>query len=356
MPSLLIGKKQGSLYSTSRHAENQRFGRLSKPSEAEYGQSKMIDYPQFLASRITVDLAVICRAWQHWVTFERKLSIHTQKAYERDLTMFFIFISEHIGSTLDLIALQKLTISDFRAHLAECKRNGLSNGSVARNVSSIRSFFRYISVNYNIQNIAINMITSPKISHSLPKALTQEEANSVLADTSNTSNLQWVKARDISIFYLLYGCGLRIGEVISLNGSDIPLSETIMVDGKGGKQRLIPVLPAVQTAVKLYVNLCPFNLADNGPAFLGVRGKRLNPGVVQRTMRKVRAALQLSDSATPHALRHSFGTHLLINGGDLRSIQELLGHASLSTTQRYTEVNSAHLQQVHKNAHPRTPK
>ncbi|MBH68505.1 MAG: recombinase XerC [Rhodospirillaceae bacterium] len=302
------------------------------------------------------DLGANYRAWQRWVTFERKLSIHTQRAYERDLKMFLIFISEHIGSTVNLTTLQKLSISDFRAYLADCHRNGLSNGSIARNLSSLRSFFRYISVNNNVQNIAINMITSPKIPHSLPKALTQEEANSVLTDTSNTSNLQWVKARDIAIFYLLYGCGLRIGEVISLNGADMPLSKTIVVDGKGGKQRLIPILPAVQTAVELYLNLCPYNLADDGPAFLGVRGKRLNPGVIQRTMREVRATLQLSDSATPHALRHSFGTHLLINGGDLRSIQELLGHASLSTTQRYTELNSTHLQQVHKNAHPRTPK
>ena len=264
-----------------------------------------------------------------------------------------IFLKDHLGSTINVTNLEQLNVRDFRSYLVRRKQTGLSNTSMARTVSSIRNFFSYASKVKGVQNNSINLITSPKIPESLPKALNKEQTRSIIEMSANVSEVPWVQARDKAIFLLLYGCGLRIGEVIALDAKDVPMSETALIKGKGGKQRVVPVLPVVQRAVEIYLSKCPYHVSDDTPAFFGIRGKRLNPGVVQRLMRKMRTALGLSNSATPHSLRHSFGTHLLVNGGDLRAIQELLGHTSLSTTQRYTEVNSEHLKQVHTNYHPR---
>ena len=306
-------------------------------------------------SNLAVDEQVrdVFKSWHDWLFNERKLSGNTRTAYLNDVEAFFCFFSEHIGSNISMVSLQELTITDLRSFLADRKRSGLSNTSMARNVSSIRSFFYFLNKFGHLKNEAINLLTSPKIPQAIPKALEQDEALSLLETSSNTSVQPWVKSRDKAIFALMYGCGLRIGEIIALDGSDIPLSDAIIVNGKGSKQRLVPVIPIIRESVAEYMSLCPFTISKDGPAFFGVRGNRLNPGVIQRSMRAIRGILGLPAIATPHSLRHSFGTHLLMNGGDLRSIQELLGHASLSTTQRYTAVDTNFLKEVHQKFHPR---
>ena len=291
--------------------------------------------------------------WRDWLSSERRLAENTQIAYVNDVTAFFHFFSEHIGSNISMVNLQQLTITDLRSFLANRKRTGLSNTSMARKVSSIRNFFYYLNKFNHLKNEAINLLTSPKIPQAIPKALEQREAFSLLETPHGESTHPWVNARDRAVFSLLYGCGLRIGEIIALNGNDIPLSDSIIVNGKGNKQRLVPVIPIICELVKAYMEICPFGFSKKGPAFFGVRGQRLNPGVIQRSMRSMRGILGLPPTATPHSLRHSFGTHLLMNGGDLRAIQELLGHASLSTTQKYTAIDTNHLKEVHRKFHPR---
>ena len=295
----------------------------------------------------------VFKGWQDWLFNERRLSGNTRTAYLNDVETFFYFLSKHIGSSISMLNLQQLSITDLRSFLAHRKRSGLSNTSMARNISSIRSFFYFLNKFGHLKNEAINLLTSPKIPQAIPKALDKDEALSLLETTPGTAMQPWVKSRDKAIFALMYGCGLRIGEIIALNGSDIPLSDAIIVNGKGNKQRLVPVIPIIRHSVAEYMSLCPFTISKNGPAFFGVRGNRLNPGVVQRSMRAIRGSLGLPATATPHSLRHSFGTHLLMNGGDLRSIQELLGHASLSTTQRYTAIDTNYLKEVHQKFHPR---
>ena len=291
--------------------------------------------------------------WRDWLSSERRLAENTQIAYVNDVTAFFHFFSEHIGSNISMVNLQQLTITDLRSFLANRKRTGLSNTSMARKVSSIRNFFYYLNKFNHLKNEAINLLTSPKIPQAIPKALEQREAFSLLETPHGESTHPWVNARDRAVFSLLYGCGLRIGEIIALNGHDIPLSDSIIVNGKGNKQRLVPVIPIIRELVKAYMEICPFGFSKDGPAFFGVRGQRLNPGVIQRSMRSMRGILGLPPTATPHSLRHSFGTHLLMNGGDLRAIQELLGHASLSTTQKYTAIDTNYLKEVHRKFHPR---
>ena len=291
--------------------------------------------------------------WRDWLSSERRLAENTQIAYVNDVTAFFHFFSEHIGSNISMVNLQQLTITDLRSFLANRKRTGLSNTSMARKVSSIRNFFYYLNKFNYLKNEAINLLTSPKIPQAIPKALEQREAFSLLETPHGESTHPWVNARDRAVFSLLYGCGLRIGEIIALNGNEIPLSDSIIINGKGNKQRLVPVIPIIRELVKAYMEICPFGFSKGGPAFFGVRGQRLNPGVIQRSMRSMRGTLGLPPTATPHSLRHSFGTHLLMNGGDLRAIQELLGHASLSTTQKYTAIDTNYLKEVHRKFHPR---
>ena len=224
---------------------------------------------------------------------------------------------------------------------------------MGRALSALRSFFRYLDKNDLASNQAIRSVKRPKTPHAVPKPLSPEAALASIDMVDALDVTPWVAARDTAILMLLYGCGLRISEALGMQREDAPLRDAIRIVGKGNKERVVPVLPVVAESVEAYVGLCPFVMPADGPLFIGVRGKRLNPGVVQRQMRQVRAALGLPDTATPHALRHSFATHLLSSGGDLRSIQELLGHASLSTTQRYTEVNTDQLQRVYRESHPR---
>jgi integrase/recombinase XerC len=291
--------------------------------------------------------------WRGWLTDERRVSPHTVDGYARDLAGFFDHLSDHLGAEPDLDALRALKPADFRSYLARRAADGVQRSSQARSMSSLRSFFRFLDRNDIVHNAALAAVRTPKPPRSVPKPLAAEEALEVLSAAGELQSEPWQAARDVALMTLLYGCGLRLGEALSLTRKQIPRGDAMTITGKGRKQRLVPLLPAVVEAVQAYLKLCPHHPGPNGPLFVGARGKALNPGVVQRQMRVLRARLGLAETATPHALRHSFATHLLAGGGDLRTIQELLGHASLSTTQRYTEVDAAQLGRIYDQAHPR---
>ncbi len=295
-------------------------------------------------------------AWRAWLGEERRASAHTLDGYGRDLAAFLAFLTEHRASEPALADLAGLQTADFRAFLARRSGDGLSRSSMARAMSSLRSFFRYLDRNGLVHNPALKAVRSPRPPRSVPKPLAPDEALETIALAGDLQDQPWMAARDAALFTLLYGCGLRLGEALALNRRQAPRGEAMIITGKGRKQRLVPLLPVVVAAVATYLGQCPYGGTGDSPLFVGARGNRLNPGVVQRQMRRLRAALDLPDTATPHALRHSFATHLLSGGGDLRTIQELLGHASLSTTQRYTEVDAAKLAAVYRQAHPRARK
>ena len=291
--------------------------------------------------------------WHAWLADERRMSKHTTDAYGRDLAAFFRFLTDHLGHPPGLGDLETLKAADFRGYLAARANAGLSRASIARALSAIRNFFRFLERHDLARNAAVGMVRTPKLPRSVPKALTPDDAIGVIGAVSRLGGAEWIAKRDTALLMLLYGCGLRIGEALGLNRGQAPRGSTMIVDGKGGRQRLVPVLMVVRRALDDYLADCPYPLTDDGPLFVGARGKRLNAGVAQAQMRQARGLLGLPDTATPHALRHSFATHLLSGGGDLRTIQELLGHASLSTTQRYTEVDAGHLKAVYDRAHPR---
>lgn len=292
------------------------------------------------------------QAWLEWLASERRASPRTTDAYRRDIAQFLQFLAKHRGGAPDLKTLEGLKPADLRSFLAERRGRGIEHASNARALSSLRSLFRWLDRNHYAANHAIQRVKSPKLPKSAPKPLTLPEAEALLDDAGEDSQ-PWIAARDTALFTLLYGCGLRIAEALDLTRRAVPFGDTLTVLGKGRKERVVPVLPAVADAMELYLTLCPFAGGKTAPLFLGARGKRLQAGVVQKRMRHLRAKLGLPDHATPHKLRHSFATHLLADGGDLRAIQELLGHASLSTTQRYTEVDAAALLKVFERAHPR---
>ncbi len=299
------------------------------------------------------DLAEAIAAWQTWLETERRVSAHTTAAYLGDLKTFLDFVAEHKGGFAGLAALESLEHGDFRSYLAQRAMNDRARSSTARALSVLRSFFRFLERTERARNGAIAAVRTPRLPHTVPKPVAARDALAMIARAGDASRKKpWIAARDTALLLLLYGTGLRIDEALSLDADRTPLGESLRVLGKGGKERIVPILPAVREAVAAYVEACPFALRD-GPLFLGLRGGRLNAGVVQRELRAIRAALGLPETATPHALRHSFATHLLQAGGDLRAIQELLGHASLSTTQRYTEVDTARLVAVYNDAHPR---
>jgi integrase/recombinase XerC len=299
------------------------------------------------------DLQGAIGRWQDWIQFERRASPNTLDAYSRDLAAFFRFLTEHLGDPPGVAQLTDLKVADFRAFLARRLAAGLSHASSARAMSTLRNFFRFLDRANLVHNAAIGAVKTPRPRPPLPKPLAADEALDVLAQAGRLSRTPWIQRRDVALFTLLYGCGLRIDEALGLNRAEAPDGDIMRITGKGNKQRLVPLLPVVVDAMARYLDACPYAPPPDGPLFLGARGKRLNAGVVQRNMRTLRRQLGLPESATPHALRHSFATHLLGAGGDLRTIQELLGHASLSTTQRYTAVDSQHLIRVYRDAHPR---
>ncbi|MFP6749105.1 MAG: tyrosine recombinase XerC [Alphaproteobacteria bacterium] len=306
-----------------------------------------------LNPRRGADLAVAVGRWMQWLRSERRYSQHTLIGYDRDLNGFLDFLVQHLGQAPGLDDLADLRALDFRAYLARRRGDGLGPASLARALSAVRGFFRFCERQGLVANAAIHDLRTPKRPHGVPKPLTVNEAATALAEVTIVSEEPWVQARDLAVLALLYGCGLRIAEALDLNRGQAPFGEALMVMGKGGKERLVPVLPVVRHAAAAYLKLCPHDVPATGPLFLGVRGGRLNQRIIRAQMQTLREALGLPSTATPHALRHSFATHLLAGGGDLRTIQELLGHASLSTTQRYTEVNEAHLLRVYRKAHPR---
>ena len=299
------------------------------------------------------DLLAALEDWRRWLIAERRTSPHTVDAYCRDVASFLEFIRDHRGETADLNALADLSPADFRAWLAARLGDGLSRTSITRAMSALRNLFRFLDRTGRVDNQALAAVKAPKPPKSVPKPLNAEDALALLRRAVEIAPEPWIGARDVAILTLLYGCGLRIDEALSLNQGDAPTGDTMMITGKGNKERLVPVLPVVIDAVQSYRDACPYATDADCPLFYGARGARLNPGIVQRTMRTLRADLGLPETATPHALRHSFATHLLAGGGDLRTIQELLGHASLSTTQRYTDVDTQKLIEVYDRAHPR---
>ena len=294
-------------------------------------------------------------AFLAWLGQERRASPLTVEAYGTDLAGFLGFLTGHLGQEPDLAALGALRPADIRAWLARMANDQAVNATRARHLSAVRSFFRFLASRHGMDNPAVKLVATPRSRRPLPRALPPEQARGVTEDIAELSDSPAIQARDTALFTLLYGCGLRIAEALALNVRDAPSPNgdaALRVIGKGSKERIVPVLPVVREAIANWLTRHPDRQQDS-PLFLGARGKRLDPAVAQRTLRAYRRLNGLPEHATPHALRHSFATHLLAGGADLRSIQDLLGHASLSTTQRYTAVDEAQLMAVWRKAHPR---
>ncbi|WP_395707985.1 tyrosine recombinase XerC [Reyranella sp.] len=299
-------------------------------------------------------------AWRDWLKSERRLASHTLVAYEHDVASFLGFMTTYLGAPPTLDSLATLKPAEFRAWLAERAREGMARTSTSRAFSSVRSFFRFLDKRGFAHNASIGAIQTPKLPRSVPKALSEGDMEEMLDSAPEQERAAWIDLRDNAVLLLLYGAGLRIGEALGLTKATVEEllragRDTLTVTGKGNKTRLVPLLPQALEALRTYRDACPFMaaLAPRDAFFLGARGGALDPAIVQKRVRDIRNSLGLPDSVTPHALRHSFATHLLGAGGDLRTIQELLGHASLSTTQRYTDVDSARLAAVYRAAHPR---
>jgi integrase/recombinase XerC len=292
--------------------------------------------------------------WLDHLVLDRGHAELTREAYARDLSRFVGYLARHLGRSPVLADLSRLDAKTFRGFMASRRAAGASSRTLARTMSALRTFFRWLETDEILRNRAILAVNLPKVGHSVPKPLTVEKARAVV-DGGMAADLDWVTARDVAVLLLLYGSGLRISEALGIKAKDAPSPERDMlrIVGKGGKERAVPVLPVAVAAIARYRAMTPFTLEPHGPLFLGAKGGPLSPRLIQLAMARAREALSLPDTATPHALRHSFATHLLSSGADLRQIQELLGHASLSTTQVYTEVDRDRLLEVYEAAHPR---
>lgn len=293
--------------------------------------------------------------WINWLQKEKHLSPLTVQVYSRVLSEFLAFLQTHVGQELTLSDLTLLKARDFRSWMTHLLSHQEQNKStVTRAVSVIRSFFLFLDQQGLAHNPIARNLRAPKKEQALPRALSQEDAHTLLAHAADLAPQDWVGKRDEAFFTLLYGCGLRIHEALKMNQGDIPEPNGMLrVKGKGQKERLVPLLPIVWEKIQAYRTSCPFLQSSHDPLFYGVQGKRLNVSVAENSIRQLRRSLNLPETVTPHALRHSFATHLLEENADLRTIQELLGHTSLSTTQRYTKINRKKLQQVYKTSHPR---
>ena len=294
------------------------------------------------------------QGWLDSLSALRGASDNTLAAYRRDVTGFLSFMTTHRGGPQGLGALETIDMSDMRAWMASERGQGNGSRTLARKLSAVKTFYRWLADREGFEATAVLSARAPKFQKKLPRPLEQDAAKAVLDLAEVQSEQDWVGARDVAVLTLLYGCGLRISEALGLTGADVPLGEVLRITGKGGKERLVPVLPVTRRAVDTYVRLFPADLPATEPLFRGARGGPLSARTIQKVMAQVRAQLGLPPSATPHALRHSFATHLLSAGGDLRAIQELLGHASLSTTQTYTAVDTARLLEVYDRTHPRS--
>jgi len=303
----------------------------------------------------TRELAAEKSAWLNWLATEKRVSLKTLDAYERDVRQFLQYLTGHVGEPAGIRNIANLKPMDMRGFLARRREAGAEARTLGRGLAGVRSFVRFLEKKGLANSAGLSATRSPKQPKTLPKAMQASQALKLSNAAEHLSEEPWVAARDAAIMGLLYGCGLRIGEALALTSNDIKSAETgsIRVTGKGGVTRLVPVLPQVLTGVETYRTLCPYVAESDEPIFRGAKGGVLQAAIVQKTMRLLRSALGLPNTATPHALRHSFATHLLAGGGDLRTIQELLGHASLSTTQIYTAVDTARLLDVFEKAHPR---
>lgn len=274
------------------------------------------------------------------------------RAYAATAHRLIDFLADHLGEGVDAAALHGLAATDLRAFLGSRRGEGLGNASAARELSAVRGFLGFAAAERGGE-VNIPRLKGPKRPRSVPRPISPDEAMSLAEDVGEDASAEWIGARDYAVLLLLYGSGLRVAEALALTGASLPLGEAIVVTGKRNKTRVVPLLAPVKDAIEAYVALCPHPVDSSEPLFRGARGGVLNGEIVRRAVRKARVRLGLSDRTTPHALRHSFATHLLGRGADLRSLQELLGHASLSSTQIYTDVDAAHLMDVYRNAHPR---
>lgn len=313
------------------------------------------DSPERPGLPLGADLERAIAAWLSHLRHERAAAEKTLEAYTRDVRQFFGFLEGHLGHAPCLADLERIEAKTLRSFLAARRRAGAVSRSLARTLSALRQLFRWLEAQQFVANRAVLQIASPKIPHSVPKPLTVDKAAGVV-DGGPEAELDWVLARDAAVLLLLYGSGLRIAEALGIAAKNAPTGtrQVLRIKGKGGKERMVPVLPVVRAAVERYVALCPYPLAPDEALFRGAKGGPLSPRIIQLAMERLRTALGLPATATPHALRHSFATHLLSAGADLRQIQELLGHASLSTTQAYTEVDRERLLAVYDAAHPRS--
>ncbi|WP_238365184.1 tyrosine recombinase XerC [Mesobacterium pallidum] len=291
-----------------------------------------------------------------WLDTERALkgaAENTITAYRADVAGFLSFMTTHQGDTLGLAPIARISVTDMRSWMAHERGAGVGARSLARKLSAVKTFYRWLSRREGFEPTAVLSTRSPKYTRKLPRPLAEDAARAMIDTVELQARDGWIAARDVAVVTLLYGCGLRISEALSLTGADYPLPQPLRITGKGGKERIVPVIAAARDAVADYVQLCPYPAEADAPLFRGARGGALNARLIQKVVAQSRMQLGLPATATPHAMRHSFATHLLNKGGDLRAIQELLGHASLSTTQAYTAVDTARLLEVYQAAHPK---
>ena len=303
-------------------------------------------WPKLSAMSASNDLV---EAWRQHLALDRRRSTHTVRAYMATAERLIAFLTEHRGEAVTAAGLATVDQADLRAFLSVRRMDGIGNGSAARELSAIRGFLQFTGGD----DARVPLLKGPKVKRGLPRPISPDEALALAGEIAETAREGWIGARDWAVLLLLYGAGLRIGEAMGLMGDVLPLGDTLRVTGKRGKTRIVPLLPQVRAAIEAYVAACPYPMARDETLFRGARGGPLSAAIIRRAVQGARGRLGLSDRTTPHALRHSFATHLLGRGADLRSLQELLGHASLSSTQIYTQVDAAHLLDVYRNAHPR---
>lgn len=295
------------------------------------------------------ELTEIIQRWVEWLKIQRNYSSHTIDSYLSDLNILFKWIAKKNISVADL---NKMNIRDFRNFFSGRAQDNIGKSSIAREEAAVRNFFKWLDDNDIVKNSAIFQIATPKLPKVLPRALDVDSVFDVLEKAGENCSEPWIGVRDVAIFTLLYGCGLRISEALNLNVEDINASEFLKIHGKGNKDRYVPLLPVVLERIEEYKKCCPYELKQGEALFLGAKGERVKPRIIQRKLQKIRTELNLPPNITPHALRHTYATHLLTEGTDLRSIQELLGHASLTSTQRYTEVTLNKIKEEYKKAFP----
>ncbi len=298
------------------------------------------------------DLEYEYNNWINHLTNIKKLSQNSVISYKNDLSKFLIFFQDYIEKNIGLKEIENIKISEFRSFLTHRRNSEISSNSIARNISALKSFFRFLIKNNKIKESSVFNLKSPKLKKSLPRPINVDLAIQVIKQAEEIEDEKWIGLRNKAILLLLYGCGLRISEALSLNHDDIQNEDHILIKGKGEKERIVPMMPYIKKGIENYLEACPKEIVSGDALFIGKRFSRLSPRIIQYALEKIRTTLSLPETATPHALRHSFATHLLDSGGDLRTIQELLGHSSLSTTQKYTKVETSKLLDTYKKTHP----